>query len=70
MVGPISSEERLAASRRLKIGFILLVGLSAGLITLQGEPSILGFALAVGVGLLVGVLLVVLAFPRGFELRD
>jgi ABC-type nickel/cobalt efflux system permease component RcnA len=70
MVGPISREERLTASRRLKIGFVLLVGGSAGLITLQGDPSILVFVLAVLLGLAVGVVVVVFAFPRGLELRD
>lgn len=70
MVGPVSREERLAASRRLKIGFVLLVGISAGLITLQGNPSILVFLFAVLLGLLAGVVVVALAFPRGLELRD
>lgn len=70
MVGPISREERLTASRRLKIGFVLLVAISAGLITLQGNPSILVFLFAVCLGLLAGVVVVALAFPRGLELRD
>jgi ABC-type nickel/cobalt efflux system permease component RcnA len=70
MVGPVSREERLTASRRIKIGFIVLVGLSAGLITLQGEPSILVFALAVCVGLVVGAVAVWLAFPRGLGFRS
>lgn len=70
MVGPTSREERLTASRRLKIGFVCLVGISSGLITLQGDPTILVFALAVLLGLVVGVVLVALAFPRGLEFRD
>lgn len=70
MVGPISREERRSASRRLKIGFVLLIGISAGLITLQGDPTLVVFALAVLCGLVVGVALVAFAFPRGFEFRD
>ncbi len=70
MVGPISREERLTASRRIKAGFVLLIGCSSGLITLQGNPTILVFVLAVLGGLVVGIVLVALAFPRGLELRD
>lgn len=70
MVGPVSQEERLTASRRIKLGFIVLVGLSAGLITLQGEPSLLTFALAVCAGLVVGTVVVWLAFPRGLGFRS
>ncbi|EMA45763.1 hypothetical protein [Halococcus saccharolyticus] len=70
MVGPVSREERLTASRRIKIGFIVLVGLSAGLITLQGDSSLLTFALAVCVGLVVGAVVVWLAFPRGLGFRS
>ena len=70
MVGPVSREERLAASRRFKIGFVLLVGVSAGLITAQGNPTLPVVALAVLVGLVVGVLLVLFAFPKGFSFRD
>ena len=70
MVGPIRNEDRLAASRRLKLGFVLLVGLSSGLITLQGDPTIFEFALAVLVGLVVGLVLVVVALPSDFSFRD
>lgn len=70
MVGPASREERLSASRRLKFGFVLLVGISSGLITLQGDPTIFVFVLAVLLGLVVGVVLVAFAFPRGLEYRD
>ena len=68
MVGPTTREERRTASRRLKVGFVVLVGLSAGLITLQGDVSILLTLLAVLAGLFVGVLTVAFAFPSG--LRD
>lgn len=69
MVGPPSKEERLTASRRLKAGFVLLVGLSTGLLTLTGNPTIFVFSLAVLAGCVVGVVLVVFAFPSGFEFR-
>jgi ABC-type nickel/cobalt efflux system permease component RcnA len=68
MVGPTTREERRSASRRLKLGFVLLVGLSGGLITLQGDVSLLVSVLAVLAGLFVGVVMVVFAFPSG--LRD
>jgi hypothetical protein len=68
MVGPTTSEERRTASRRLRLGFVALVGLSGGLITLQGDVSLLVSVLAVLAGLLVGVVMVAFAFPGG--LRD
>jgi hypothetical protein len=70
MVGPVSREDRLTASRRIKVGFVVLVGLSAGLITLQGDASLLVSALAVGVGLVAGAIVVWLAFPRGLGFRS
>jgi hypothetical protein len=68
MVGPTTPEERRDASRRLKFGFVVLVGLSGGLITLQGDVPLLVSVLAVVAGLLVGVVMVAFAFPGG--LRD
>jgi hypothetical protein len=68
MVGPTTREERRTASRRLRLGFVALVGLSGGLITLQGDVSILLTLFAVLAGLLVGVVMVAFAFPGG--LRD
>lgn len=67
MVDPVSSEERSRFARRLKIGFVLLVGLSAGLITLQGDVGLVGFAVATVGGSVVGALLVWLAFPNREE---
>jgi ABC-type nickel/cobalt efflux system permease component RcnA len=67
MVGPTTREERRTASRRLKLGFILLVGVSGGLITSQGDVSIVVSLLAVLVGLVVGVVMVALAFPSGLR---
>jgi hypothetical protein len=58
MVGPISKEERQSGHRRLQTGFVVLVGLSAGLITLQAEPTILQFLGAVLGGTVLGIVLV------------
>jgi hypothetical protein len=55
MVGPsLSAEDRAVASRRLKYGFVALVGCSGGLVALATDATVvqaLGAALA---GLLVG----------------
>lgn len=67
MVGPTTREERRSASRRLKLGFVALVGISGGLITLQGDVSLLLTILAVLVGLLAGVVIVAFAFPSGLR---
>lgn len=59
MVGPsLSEEEQRERRRRLKTGFVVLVGVSAGMIAFQGgaDPaSILAVTVA---GLLLGVALV------------
>ena len=67
MVGPTTPEERRAASRRFKLVFVLLVGLSGGLIALQSDGSFLVALLAMVAGLLVGVVMVVFAFPSGLR---
>jgi hypothetical protein len=67
MVGPTTREERRSASRRLKLGFVALVGISGGLITLQGDVSLLVSVLAVLAGLFVGVVIVAFAFPSGLR---
>ena len=67
MVGPTTHEDRRSASRRLKLGFVALVGISGGLITLQGDVSLRLTLLAVLVGLLVGVVIVAFAFPSGLR---
>ncbi|WP_224335244.1 hypothetical protein [Haloprofundus halobius] len=60
MVGPsLSDDERDAASFRLKLFFVVLVGASGGLIALQVDPTPLELALSVLGGLLVGWLLLV-----------
>jgi energy-converting hydrogenase Eha subunit A len=63
VVGPISDEERSDAVVRIKIAIVLFVGLSAGLITLQGDVPLWQSGVAVVVGLLTGVLLVYIVFP-------
>ncbi|MFH5799235.1 hypothetical protein [Haladaptatus sp. CMAA 1911] len=57
MVGPISQEERSAAMTRLKIGVVLLVGASGGLIALHGGGGPVVLVAAVVGGLIVGTLL-------------
>jgi energy-converting hydrogenase Eha subunit A len=63
VVGPVSDEERSDAVVRIKIAIVLFVGLSAGLITLQGDVPLWQSGVAVVVGLLTGVLLVYIVFP-------
>lgn len=69
MVEPVSDEERSDFARKLKLGFVLLVGLSGGLITLQTDAGLAGFLLATGIGLLAGFVLVWIAFPDRTDLR-
>ncbi|MFB6196017.1 MAG: hypothetical protein ABEI80_07580 [Haloplanus sp.] len=70
MVGPsITDETRRVASRRLKVGFVCLVGLSGGLVALAGNASTVGALAAVGVGLLVGLALVAYLSRVGQEWR-
>jgi|APHM01.1.fsa_nt_gi hypothetical protein len=69
MVGPVSNEERDAFTRKLKVGFVVLVGLSAGLITLQGDPSVVVFVGAVLGGLAIGAVLTWFIAPE-IEYRD
>jgi membrane associated rhomboid family serine protease len=69
MVGPVSDEERDSFARRAKLAFVLLVGLSGGLITLQADVGLVGFTAATGAGLLVGAVLVWIAFPKRQDLR-
>lgn len=67
MVGPIPSTDRDSFVFRLKIGFTLVIGASAGLITLQGDvsPAVTG-AVAL-VGLVFGALLTWFVFPESGE---
>jgi hypothetical protein len=68
MVGPIGTEERVSTMRKLKAGFVVIVGLSCGLITLQADVGAEVFLAATAAGLVVGVLLVWVAFPDAGDL--
>ena len=63
MVDGISDEERERFAVKLKAGFVLMVGLSAGLITLQSDVGVEGFLVTTAVGLVAGVVLVWFVFP-------
>ena len=70
MVDPVSNDERAAFTRRLKVGFVVLVGLSAGLITLQGDPEPVVVGGAILGGLVAGAALVRFAVPSADGFRD
>ncbi|WP_144903161.1 hypothetical protein [Halobellus captivus] len=58
MVGPsLTDDERTVASRRLKLGFVALVGFSGALIAVQGGGSTTSIAAGFVGGLGVGVVL-------------
>ena len=63
MVGPIDTAERASFALKIKIAFSLLVGLSAGTITLQADTSLAVTAVAVLAGIGVGALLIWFVFP-------
>ena len=58
MVGPLSDTERRSGHRRLQAVFVALVGVSAGLISLQADPTALQFLGAVLGGTALGVVLI------------
>lgn len=64
MVGPMSDDDRNSLARRLKVGFVVLIGASAGLITSQGEATALEALLITVVGLAFGALVVWVVFPE------
>ncbi|WP_435067029.1 hypothetical protein [Haloplanus sp. C73] len=71
MVGPsITDEDRRRANRRLKGGFVALVGVSGGLVSLAIGASLEQAALAVVAGCLVGAILVVYLGHIGREWRQ
>jgi hypothetical protein len=70
MVGPISDDERSAFAWKLKLGFVLLVAFSSGLITLQADAGLVGFLAASGAGTVVGLVLVRIAFPSWERLAE
>lgn len=58
MVGPsLSESDQKIANARLQAGFVLLVGVSMALVSLQTDPSYLQIAGSFLVGLLVGLAL-------------
>jgi hypothetical protein len=65
----MSSEERAEGALRIKLGGTVVVGISAGLITLQGDVPVWVTGLAVLAGLLVGAALVWFVFPGTGEIR-
>lgn len=65
MVGPISQEERQSKMVQLKIGVALLVGVSGGLVALQGDASLPIIGGAVVAGTVLGVALAWYIFPSG-----
>jgi ABC-type transport system involved in cytochrome c biogenesis permease component len=70
MVGPsLSDEERTLANARLKLGFVLLVAASAGLVALQVGGSPLQLGAAVGAGLALGLALLAFLLRLGREFR-
>ncbi|MFB6131218.1 MAG: hypothetical protein ABEJ28_10400 [Salinigranum sp.] len=69
MVGPsLSDEERDQANLRLRVAFVLLVGVSGGLVALQADASPLQLAGAVAAGLVVGAVLLLFLIRIGRDL--
>lgn len=69
MVGPIADEERLSFLQKVKVGFVALVALSGGLITLQAGADPVNFAGGAVAGAVAGALVVRVAFPSGEALE-
>lgn len=63
MVGPPSDDDQRSLVYRLKVFFVVLVGVSAGLITRVGNATLLESGLVTLAGLAVGVVLVWIVFP-------
>jgi hypothetical protein len=63
MVGPMSNEERAEGTFRIKLGATVIIGLSMGLITLQGDVPLWMTGVVVLAGLAVGAALVWFVFP-------
>lgn len=58
MVGSsLTDDEKETANTRLKIGFVLLVAASMGLMALQVDPTPLQLVVAVTAGTVIGVVL-------------
>lgn len=70
MVDPISDEERRSFIRKLKAGFVVFVGLSAGLISLQTDAGLVGFAAASATGMVLGIVLLWAVLPSRESLKN
>jgi len=57
MVGPSADGGQRQGYRTVKMGFVVLVGGSAGLVALTGDPSPAELGVVVAAGLAVGVVL-------------
>ena len=58
MVGPsLTDDERDSANRRLQLGFVLLVGVSGGMVAFEAGGTPVQLAVGVAGGLLIGAAL-------------
>ncbi|MFB6108783.1 MAG: hypothetical protein ABEJ82_08100 [Haloplanus sp.] len=70
MVGPSSSDrERRVATARLRAGFVVLVGLSAGLVAVAGDATPAQALVAVAAGLVLGSVLLWFLLRTGRQWR-
>jgi hypothetical protein len=70
MVGPsLTDDQRDAANLRLRVGFVVLVALSGGLVALAAGGSAVHLAAGVGSGLLLGVVLLAFLLRWGRQFR-
>jgi ammonia channel protein AmtB len=69
MVEPVSDQERSDFAKKVKVAFVLLVGFSGGLITLQTDAGATGFVAATAIGIVAGIILVWIAFPERRDLE-
>ncbi|KAB1188110.1 MULTISPECIES: hypothetical protein [Haloferax] len=71
MVGPsLSDDEMRLASSRLRIGFVLLVGVSAGLIAVTADATLPQVGLAFAGGTVLGIALMVFLSYWGREFTN
>jgi hypothetical protein len=70
MVGPMSTEERSQGALKIKLAATFIVGVSMGLITLQGDVSLWVTGLVTLLGFAVGASLVWFVFPGTGEVQS
>ena len=71
MVGPsLSDDELRAASLRLRVFFVLLVGFSAGLVAFSGGATLVQTGVAALAGLVVGGVLLWFLVRMGQQIRN